>query len=93
MHKFVIPKICHCWKKVADFLDCDSHKKKEIDEKHKGKPKECCSELMEYCLDSDNKATQTWYNFLLVLKDIEELKTTSTSIEKELLDNGLICKK
>ena len=76
---------------MADFLDYPLHKKKEILEKNNGDPKKCCSELLEDWLSSGHEVT--WSNLLLVLKDIEELKTESALIEKELLINKLIRKK
>ena len=91
MYKIVIPKISHCWGKVASFLNYPISKKKEIYEKYKGDPEKCCTELLENWIESDHGAKpKTWTILVSVLKDINELKAASSEIEEELSKQGLL---
>ena len=92
MHKVVIPKINYCWRKVADYLDYPFEKKREIEERQRGDPYDCCAELMEDWLASDRGVKpKTWHKLVSVLKEIEELSSSVNSIEQHLLKEGLLC--
>ena len=90
MHKVVIPKVSYCWKKVADFLDYPIEKKREIEIRQNADPYNCCVELMEDWLTSDRGAApKTWHKLVSVLKEVEELSSsTVASIEEYLLIKG-----
>ena len=91
MRKIIIPNISYCWKTVADYLEYPVAKKREIEERQRGDPYKCCTELMEDWLTSDRGvAPKTWLTLVSVLKDIQELSTSS--IEQSLLKEGLLCK-
>ena len=91
MRKIIIPNISYCWKTVADYLEYPVAKKREIEERQRGDPYKCCTELMEDWLTSDRGVSpKTWRTLVSVLKDIQELSTSS--IEQSLLKEGLLCK-
>ena len=91
MHKIIIPNVSYCWKIVADYLEYPAVKKWEIEERQRGDPYKCCTELMEDWLTSDRGvAPKTWLTLVSVLKDIQGLSTSS--IEEFLLKEGLLCK-
>ena len=91
MHKVIIPKVCFCWRTVADYLEYPVEKKKEIEERQRGDPYNCCAELMEDWLASDRGVTpKTWQMLVSVLKEVGQLSTSS--IEQSLLEEGLLCK-
>ena len=76
---------------MADYLEYPVAKKREIEERQRGDPYKCCTELMEDWLTSDRGvAPKTWLTLVSVLKDIQELSTSS--IEQSLLKEGLLCK-
>ena len=91
MHKVVVPNVCHCWWKIADYLGYPIPKKKEIERRQRGDPYDCCVELMEDWLTSDQGVTpKTWHTLVSVLKDISELSSVSHSIEQQLVKEGLL---
>ena len=93
MHKIVIPNVSFCWKTVADFLEYPIAKKKEIEERQHGDPTKCCVELLEDWLCTDNGVKpKTWSTLLTVFNETGELSSTFYSIEKQLLQEGLIGK-
>ena len=91
MRKVVIPKVSYCWKTIADYLDYPVAKKREIEERQRGDPHECCAELMEDWLTSDRGVgPKTWDTLVSVLKEIKELSSSVTTIEQCLLKEGLL---
>jgi len=91
MHKVVVPNVCHCWWKIADYLGYPIPKKKEIERKQRGNPYDCCVELMEDWLSSDRGVTpKTWHTLVSVLRDISDLSSVSHSIEQQLVKEGLL---
>ena len=93
MHKLVIPEVSYCWKTLADYLEYPIAKKKEIEERQRGDPYNCCVELMEDWLISDRGvAPKTWHKLVSVLKEISVLSKVSHSIEQCLLKEGLLYK-
>ena len=93
MHKVVIPNISYCWRIIADYLEYPVAKKKEIEERQRADPYNCCAELMEDWLTSDRGVTpKSWHKLVSVLKEVKGLPTSSvTSIEQCLLKEGLLC--
>jgi len=93
MHKIVIPEISYLWKTVADYLGYEMPKKKEIEQKKLGNPTQCCAELLEDWLFTNNGVKpKTWSKFLSVLKEIGDLTRASQKIENRLIEEGLIQK-
>ena len=93
MHKLVIPEVSYCWRTIADFLEYPIAKKKEIEERQRADPYNCCAELMEDWLTSDRGVTpKTWHTLVSVLKEIGQLSSTANSIEQSLLNNELLRK-
>ena len=89
MHKLVIPEVSYCWKKIADFLEYPASKKKEIGVRQHSDPYNCCAELMEDWLNSDQGGTpKTWHKLLSVLEEIKELSRVTYSIKQNLLKEG-----
>ena len=89
MRKVVIPEVSYCWRTIADYLDYPVAKKKEIEERQRGDPHECCAELMEDWLTSDRGVgPKTWDKLVSVLKEIKELSSSVTTIEQCLLKEG-----
>ena len=77
--------------KIADFLEYATAKKKEIEERQRGDPSKCCTELMEDWLNNDRGvAPKTWHKLVSVLKEIKELSSEVYSIERSLLKEGLL---
>ena len=91
MRKVVIPEVSYCWRTIADYLEYPVAKKKEIEERQRGDPRECCAELMEDWLTSDRGVgPKTWDQLVSVLKEIKELSSSVTTIEQSLLMEGLL---
>ena len=91
MHKVVIPRVSFCWEKVADYLEYEIEKKKEIEKKSHHDPTECCTHLMQDWLCSDRGvAPKTWNTLISTLKDIKELSSIVCTIEQELSQEGLL---
>ena len=91
MHKVIIPRVCYCWRMVADYLEYPVEKRKEIEERQHGDPYKCCAELMEDWLTSDRGVTpKTWHKLMSVLKEVGELSSSVNSIEQCLIKEGLL---
>ena len=92
MHKVVIPEVSYCWRTIADYLEYPVAKKKEIEERQRGDPYNCCAELMEDWLSSDRGVgPKTWHKLVSVLREVRELSSSVTAIEQCLLQEGLLC--
>ena len=92
MHKLIIPEISYCWRIVADYLEYPVAMKKEIEERHRGDPRNCCAELMEDWLTSDRGVTpKSWHTLVSVIKEVRELSSSAISIKRCLLKEGLLC--
>ena len=91
MHKVVIPEVSYCWKKIADYLKYPIAKKKEIEERQRGDPYNCCAELMEDWLSSDQGVgPKTWHKLVSVLKEVGELSSSVNIIEQCLIKEELL---
>ena len=91
MHKIVIPEVSYYWGKIADYLEYPVAKKRQIEERQRGDPHNCCAELMEDWLTSDRGVgPKTWHKLVSVLKEIKELSFSATTIEQRLLKEGLL---
>ena len=93
MYKLVIPQISAHWKIVAAYLEYPLTKKKEIDERHHGDPSNCCTELMEDWLTSNQGVSpKSWHKLLSVLKEIGQLSSAANYIEQCLINEGQLYK-
>ena len=73
------------WKDVADFLDYDINIIEGIAEKYKEDPKKCCDGLFRDWLSTNRGvAPKTWDTLLTRLKEIDQLATAVSDIEKDL---------
>ena len=85
--KYVIPRIAHKWRTVADFLDYDDHMStiEIIAEKHRDDPVKCCDGLLRDWLSTDHGAApKIWKTLIKALKEIDELRTAVSEIEGDL---------
>ena len=83
--KFVIPRIAFIWKTVADFLDYEINTIKMIAEKHRDVCEKCCDGLFRDWLSTNHGAApKTWNTLMARLKEIDELATAISDIEKDL---------
>jgi len=83
--KVVVPKVAHCWEKVAYFLEIDSSKIKLIKKQHPNEPEDSCIELFDHWLSSgEGVQPKTWGMLLETLKEIKQLTEATKEIEKHL---------
>ena len=85
--KYVIPRIAHKWRTVADFLDYDDHMSTIdiIAEKHRDDCVKCCDGLLRDWLTTDRGAApKTWNTLIKALKEIDELHTAVSEMERDL---------
>ena len=85
--KYVIPRIAHKWRTVADFLDYDDHTStiEIIAEKHRDDSVKCCDGLLRDWLSTDHGAApKTWNTLIEALKEIDQLRTAVSEIERDL---------
>ena len=83
--KFVIPRIAHKWRTVADFLDYDINTIEVIAKKHRDDCEECCDGLLRDWLSTDHGAApKTWKTLIITLKEIDQLRTAVSEIEGDL---------
>ena len=85
LNKIVVPKVSAEWKDIAYQLHYEIPKVREIGEKHKENPKNCCKELFEDWLMSNGVGPKIWQTLLDKLKEIEELHAITEDIIEELI--------
>ena len=85
LKKIVIPKVAAKWKTVADFLEYDIHIIDAIANKYRDDPMECCDGLFRDWLTTNHGVKpKTWAALLTCLKEIDEMATVTSDIQKEL---------
>ena len=87
--KIVIPKIAFMWKTVADFLDYDIGTIENIEHKyghkHEDDSEDCMNGLFRDWLSTNHGVKpKTWATLLKRLREIDQLATATSDIEKEL---------
>lgn len=91
LKKIVIPKIAARWKDVADFLDYDINIIDIIEDRFRGDCERCCDGLMRDWLSTNHGVKpKTWATLLERLKEIDQLATATSDIEKELEKFGIL---
>ena len=83
--EMVVPNIAHCWEKVAHFLEIESCRITLIKKLHPNEPENCCMELFDHWLSSDEgMQPKTWRVLLNTLKRIKQLTKVANDIEEDL---------
>ena len=89
--KIVIPKIAFMWKTVADFLDYDISTIENIKYKHGADCEECMNGLFRDWLSTNHGVKpKTWATLIERLREIGQLDTATSDIEKELEKLGIL---
>ena len=87
--KYVIPKIKAHWK---DLAYCMRYSPKEVKSFRKDAQdmKDCCEELLTHWITTDHAPKPKTYQTLLKhIKEVDGLKTSSETIEKELIEGRM----
>ena len=85
LSKYVIPRIAFIWKNVADNLDYDINTIETIANKYRDDGERCCDGLFRDWLSTNHGATpKTWETLMKALKEINQLATAVSDIEKDL---------
>ena len=91
IHKHVIPRISAEWETVAAYLEYSIPMKKSISKANRGLPRECCTELLEDWISSDNGVKpKTWEKFMDVLSEISSLAMVTKQIKQCLCQEGVL---
>jgi len=86
LQRIVTPKVCHKWSDIAIQLEFSRAKRKSISDKYLD-PEECCKEMFDIWLDTDDGLKpKTWRTLLKVLTDIK-LSEAAKNIEDELTES------
>ena len=81
----VVPRIAAEWDKVAHCLEFSIPAIKIIQQQYRGDPKECCFHVLEEWINTNEGVSpKNWATLLSVLKQIKELTSTCSEIEKDL---------
>jgi len=87
LNRFVVPKIQAHWRDVGYALRYGVSTIKGIESKHNSDPKNCCRELFEDWLTTDNgkkAGPKTWSTLLRALGEVDELAAAKQQIVKDL---------
>jgi len=85
INKFVIDKIAPDWKKVADSLEFDIQKIREIEHNYMRITSDCCDTLIRNWLSTDQgQKPKTWQTLISALKDIKNLAVVTKEIENDI---------
>lgn len=88
LNNMVIPKIAAYWKKVADALEFEVWKIKNIEKKYRNDPEECCDELLREWLSSGlGLHPKTWSTLINALKEVKQLTAVTETIETHIFTN------
>ena len=93
MHKHVIPRISGEWETVAAYLEYSIPMKKSIiiSKAKRGLPRECCTELLEDWISSNNGVKpKTWEKFMDILSEISSLAMVTKEIKQCLCQEGVL---
>ena len=91
MHKHVIPNISADWEVVAAFLDYNIPTINLIKRAHRRLPRECCTELLQDWITTDNGVKpKTYEKFIEVLSQIGSLVMVTRQIKQCLCQEGVL---
>ena len=91
LHKHVIPRVSAEWETVAAHLEYTIPMKKTIRKANRGLPKECCTELLEDWISTDNGVKpKTWEKLIEVLSEISSLAMVTKEIKQCLQQEGVL---
>ena len=81
----VVPRIAAEWDEVAHYLEFSIPTINFIRRQYRGDLKECCCHLLKEWISTDEGVTpKNWATLLSVLKQIKELTSACSEIEKDL---------
>ena len=90
MYKLVIPKISAHWDVVLANLEYELAFKQELDRKHKGNPRECCTALLEDWISSNRGVIpKTFTKLLEVLCTVNEIAPFMRDMIEALKKEGI----
>jgi len=85
INDIIVPKVSAYWHVLLYNLEYDIAFKKELEKKHKGDPRQCCTALFEDWITSSRGISPKNYDKLLkVLDCVPELVGATTEIRKLL---------
>ena len=85
--EIIVPKVSAYWHVVLVYLEYDVVFKKELEKKHKGDPRQCCTALFKDWITSSRGVGPKTYNKLLeILNQIPDIASSASEI-KGFLDN------
>ena len=85
INDIIVPKVSAYWHVVLVYLEYDVAFKKELEKKHKGDPRQCCTTLFEDWITSSRGVFPKTYRKLLdVLNQIPELVNAAAEIRRLL---------
>ena len=91
MQKYVIPRISAEWQTVAAYLEYSIATTKLIKKTNRGLPRDCCTELLEDWITTDNGVKpKTWEKFVEVLSEISSLAMVTKQIKQCLYQEGVL---
>ena len=91
LHKHVIPRISAEWQTVAAYLEYSIAMKNLISRTNKGLLRDCCIELLQDWISTDNGVkSKTWEKLIEVLSEISSLAAVTKQIKKCLHDEGVL---
>ena len=91
MHRHVIPRVSAQWETVAAHLEYSIPAKNLIKTANRRQPRECCTELLEDWISTDNGVKpKTWERFTEVLSEISSLAMVTKQIKYRLQQEGVL---
>ena len=85
INDIILPKVSPYWHVVLVYLGYDVAFKKELEEKHKGDPRQCCTALFEDWITSSRGVGPKVYNKLLeVFSQIPDIASSTAEIKSSL---------
>ena len=91
LHQIVIPRVASDWEQVAYYLDYEVEFIRLLRRHRTIGDLECCKVLFEDWLSTSNgKSPKTWSTLIRVLREVEQFKSTTEKIIRDLVREGVI---
>ena len=91
MHRHVIPRISADWQTIAAYLEYSIAMKNIINKANRGLPRDCCTQLLEDWISTDNGVKpKTWEKLIEVLSEISSLAMVTKQIKQCLYQEGVL---
>ena len=85
----IVPKVSASWHMVLFYLEYNIAFKKELEKKHKGDPRQCCTALFEdWITSSRGVGPKTYTKLFEVLDQVPELVSATAEIRQLLGKKG-----